>query len=499
VTLPSDAYPAAAIRQLEREAIAAGIDGYALMQRAGAAALAGLRQRWPGARRIAVVAGTGNNGGDGLVLARLARAAGIDARVLLVGDAGVIRGEAAQALRDLCAAGADVQSLDAARLKDCQVVVDALLGIGVRAPLQPGWHAAIDAMNACGVDVFSLDLPSGLEPDSGRALPAVKATATLTFLALKQGLFLGDGPDHAGVIEFDALGLAQPTMAPGSAIPSLKLLGPPCIQNALSPRQRNSHKGNFGRVLVIGGGVGMAGAVRMAGESALRVGAGLVTVASRPEHLGVVGARPELMFLGVEKGPDLAAALRQADVIAIGPGLGRSAWAQDLLDTVLKSAGMGQRLVLDADALNLVADSGVRRRDDWILTPHPGEAARLLGTSTQVVQADRRAALDQLTGSRGGIVVLKGAGTLVGCGAEVPRLCTCGNPGMAVPGMGDVLTGAVAGLVAATAKGGDAFAATCAAVQVHAMAGDRCALKGMRGVLALEVAEELRAVLAPLP
>jgi len=479
--------------------MAAGVDGYTLMQRAGAAALAGLRRRWPGARRIAVVAGTGNNGGDGLVLARLARAAGIDARVLLVGDAGVIRGEAAQALRDLRAAGADIQPLDAVHLQDTHVVVDALLGIGVRAPLQPGWLAAIEAMNACGVDVYALDLPSGLEPDSGRALPAVKATATITFLGLKQGLFLGEGPDHAGALEFDALGVAQSPSASPSPGPSLKLLEPACIQKAVSPRQRNSHKGLFGRVLVIGGGAGMAGAVRMAGESALRVGAGLVTVASRPEHLGVVGARPELMFLGVEKGADLAAALRQADVIAIGPGLGRTAWAQDLLDTVLKSAGAGQRLVLDADALNLVADSGALHRDDWILTPHPGEAARLLGTTTEIVQADRLAALDQLTGARGGIVVLKGAGTLVGRSAEVPRLCTRGNPGMAVPGMGDVLTGAIAGLVAATAKGGDAFAATCAAVQAHAMAGDRCALKGVRGVLALEVAQELRAVLAPLP
>jgi len=504
VTLPRDAYPAAAIRQLERQAIDAGIAGYTLMQRAGAAALASLGRRWPAASVIGVVAGPGNNGGDGLVLARLAHAAGIGVRVLLVGDAGAIRGEAADALRDLRATGLDVRGFDPGTLATCDVVVDALLGIGVRAPLQPAWLAAIEAMNACRVDVFSLDVPSGLDPDSGRALPAVKAAATLTFLGLKQGLFLADGPDHAGALEFDALG-ALPSGSGRSPAPSLQLLDSSCIGKALAPRRRHSHKGLFGRVLVIGGGVGMAGAVRMAGESALRAGAGLVTVASRPEHLGVVGARPELMFLGVEQGADLAGALEQAQVIAIGPGLGRSAWARDLLATVLQGARAGQRLVLDADALNLVADAGATRRDDWILTPHPGEAARLLGTTTEAVQANRLAALGELTRTRGGIVVLKGAGTLVGRDGGIPQLCTAGNPGMAVPGMGDVLTGAVAALVAAAAqggdpsRGGDAFAATCAAVQAHAMAGDLCAAQGVRGVLALEVAQALRAVLAPLP
>ncbi|HMA12687.1 MAG TPA: NAD(P)H-hydrate dehydratase [Steroidobacteraceae bacterium] len=494
MTLPTEVYSAAAIRQLERDAVGAGIAGYTLMQRAGAAALGCIRQRWPAARRLAVVAGTGNNGGDGLVLARLAAAQGIQAQVLLVGEVDAIRGEAAEALRDLRAAGLDVHPFDASRLKGSDVVVDALLGIGVRAPLQPAWCAAIEAMNACGVQVFSLDLPSGLSPDSGRALPAVKATATLTFLGLKQGLFLGEGPGHAGAVDFDALGTAS---AAASVLPSMRLLDEGCLRAALAPRQRHSHKGLFGRVLIIGGGAGMAGAVRMAGEAALRVGAGLVTVASRAEHLGVVvGTRPELMFLAVEHGTDLPAALEQADVIAIGPGLGRSEWARGLLRSVLTGTRTGQRLVLDADALNLVAEEGALRRDDWILTPHPGEAARLLGTTTGAIQADRLAALGELVRSRGGIVVLKGAGTLVGRSGEVPRLCRHGNAGMAVPGMGDVLTGAIAGLLAQCP---DAFNATSAAVYAHAVAGDDCARLGIRGILALDVAAQLRAVLAPLP
>jgi hydroxyethylthiazole kinase-like uncharacterized protein yjeF len=493
VTLPTDAYPSAVIRQFERDAIGAGVAGYTLMQRAGAAALARLRRRWPEARRIVVVAGTGNNGGDGLVLARLAAASGMDASVLLVGEVAAIHGEAAEALRDLRAAGLDPRPFDAARLNGCDVVVDALLGIGVRAPLKAEWRAAIEALNACDAKVFSIDLPSGLDPDTGGALPAVKAAATITFLGLKQGLFLGEGPAHAGEIEFDALDVAPAS----SAAPSLKLLGTQCLQDAMPPRPRQGHKGLFGRVLVIGGGQGMAGAVRMAGEAALRVGAGLVTVASRPEHLGVVvGDRPELMFHAVEKGADLAALLEQAEIIAIGPGLGRSAWAQDLLQFVLANTRAGQRLVLDADALNLVAQGGALHREDWILTPHPGEAARLLGRSSAAVQADRLSALADLVRTRGGIVVLKGASTLVGGRTEVPRLCTRGNPGMAVPGMGDVLTGAVAGLLA---QGAEPFTAASAAVEAHARAGDSCAARGVRGVLALEVAAELRVVLAGLP
>ena len=495
--LPSDVYPASAIRQFEREAIRAGIAGYTLMQRAGAAALESLRRRWPQARRVVVVAGTGNNGGDGLVLARLLQAAGIECRVTLVGDPNTLRGEAALALLDLRTAGIEPQPFDALMLRGCDLVVDALLGIGVRAPLPPAWQAAIDAMNACGARILALDLPSGLDPDSGCALPAVRATATITFLALKQGLFLREGPEHAGALEFDALGTSfAESIAPHPA-PSLQILGPRCIEAALAPRRRDSHKGLFGRVLVIGGGAGMAGAVRLAGESALRVGAGLVTVASHAAHQGaIVGARPELMFLAVERGDDLAVALDRFDVIAIGPGLGRSPWAADLLAKVLAGVRANQRLVLDADALNIVAQAGPLRRDDWILTPHPGEAARLLGVSGDAVQSDRMAALDELTRARGGIVVLKGAGTLVGRAGEVPRICLQGNPGMSVPGMGDVLTGAIAGVVA---QGGDAFTATGAAVQAHAMAGDLLARQGVRGVLALEMAEALRGVLAPLP
>jgi NAD(P)H-hydrate epimerase len=242
----------------------------------------------------------------------------------------------------------------------------------------------------------------------------------------------------------------------------------------------------------------MPGAVRLAAEAALRVGAGLVSVASLPEHLAaVIGARPELMFHALRDAGDVQAAMAMADVIALGPGLGRDGWAKSVLAAVCAARRPEQRLVVDADALNLIAAGhGPARLPDWVLTPHPGEAARLLGISTAEVQADRLAALAALCERRGGIVVLKGATSLVGQLGEVPRLCDRGNPGMAAPGMGDVLTGAIAGLLAQSAQVREA---TGAAVYAHAVAGDHCARLGVRGVLALEVALELRAVLAQLP
>jgi NAD(P)H-hydrate epimerase len=412
---------------------------------------------------------------------------------MLLGDAAALRGEALQAWQDLRAAGMDAQPFAASLLDSHDLIVDALLGIGVRAPLKVEWRAAIEAMNAAKRNILALDIPSGLEPDTGHALPAVRATATLSFLALKPGLFLGDGPEHAGALLFDDLGVSC------AAVPvAFQRLDDGCLGAVLAPRPRQSHKSMFGRVLVIGGGTGMPGAVRLAAESALRVGAGLVTVASRPEHLApVIGPRPELMFHGISDASDVDAALAQADVIAIGPGLGRSDWARTLLQQTLQHRREGQHLVVDADALNLIAEGvGLQHCDDWVLTPHPGEAARLLGVPASAVQEDRLAALATLCEKRGGTVVLKGAATLVGQAGRTPALCERGNPGMAVPGMGDVLTGALAGMLA---QGREPFAAAAAAIYAHAVAGDRCARNGVRGVLALDVAQELRTVLALLP
>jgi ADP-dependent NAD(P)H-hydrate dehydratase / NAD(P)H-hydrate epimerase len=238
----------------------------------------------------------------------------------------------------------------------------------------------------------------------------------------------------------------------------------------------------------VGSGTGMPGAARLAGEACLRVGAGLVTVAVAPENVAAISAgRPELICLPLPLSgeSELDEAMERANVIAIGPGLGRTDWARKALDSVLKS---GKPLVVDADALNLVAEAGTRARDNWILTPHPGEAGRLLGIKTDDVQSDRLAALEHLIERYHGTIVLKGAGTLVGTANRIPALCERGNPGMATAGTGDVLTGAVAGILAQCR---DTSLAARVGVLVHAMAGDAAARGGERGLLASDLAREL--------
>ena len=489
MALPAALYSVAQVRALELGAIAAGTPGYTLMKRAGEGALRVLRSRWPTAMNIAVVCGGGNNGGDGYVLARFAQAAGLAVTVLAATEPARLKGEAKLAYNDLVASDIPVRRYTQAALIDAEVVVDALLGIGATAPLSEPLQAVIREMNACGRPVFALDLPSGLDGDSGVAAEVVRASATVSFVALKTGLLIGDGPEYTGALHFDDLEIATPDDR--AVPPRLVRLTDADIAQALPRRARSAHKASFGRVLVIGGGTGMPGAVRLAAEAALRVGAGLVSVASRPEHLAaIVGARPELMFHALDDAASLPELLRHADVVAMGPGLGRSAWSQQIFDTVLAERPAGQPLIVDADALNLLAALPQHRRcDEWILTPHPGEAGRLLAQTAAQVQADRLAALESLVANRGGIVVLKGAGTLVGAAGRQPALCERGNPGMAIPGMGDVLTGTIAGILA---QCGDPWLSVRAAVMAHACAGDSLARAGERGLLAGEIVLELR-------
>jgi NAD(P)H-hydrate epimerase len=307
----------------------------------------------------------------------------------------------------------------------------------------------------------------------------------VTFAGLKTGLFVGDGPGFSGSIFFDDLELTA--TQPVDFTPALTRIVESEIHAALPRRARAANKGDFGRVLIVGGGVGMPGAVRLAGEACLRVGAGLVTVAVAPENVAAIAAgRPELICLALESEQLLIEAMQRAAVIAVGPGLGLTSWASRALATVL---GSGKPLVVDADALNLLAAEGLTPRDNWILTPHPGEAGRLLDISAQQVQSDRLGALARLVERSHGTVVLKGAGTLVGTPGRTPGLCERGNPGMASAGMGDVLTGAIAGVLA---QCGDPWVAARVGVLVHALAGDAAARGGERGLLAGDVARELQ-------
>lgn len=487
MTLPAELYSVAQVRAFDARAIATqGVAGYTLMQRAGDAALRLLRAAWPEARRIAIVCGGGNNGGDGYVLARLLRSAGIEVQLHAVVPPADLAGDAQRAHADFIAAGGAVQAAPLPDPAQCELIVDALLGTGFKGPLRPAFAAAVAALNDSGRPILSLDIPSGLDGDTGRvAGTAVRATRTISFVALKQGLCLEQGPDFTGILSTDSLGVLLPDGH--DEPPQWRCLGDAELRAALPPRARDAHKGRFGHVLVIGGNHGMAGAVRLAGEAALRVGAGLVSVATRPEHgAALVAARPELMCAGVADAGAAQGLIARSTVIAIGPGLGQDDWARALLAAALAA---GKPLVIDADALNLLAATGLSRIPvGSVLTPHPGEAARLLASDTATVQSDRRAALARLT-AHGAVCVLKGAGTLVGARGVVPSLCLEGNPGMASGGMGDVLTGAIAGILA---QCGDSLCAARAGVLAHARSGDLLASRfGARGLLAGQVAEGL--------
>lgn len=486
MALPVCLYSTAQVRALDAHAIETlGIPGYTLMKRAGEAALRYLRTRFPVSHRIVIVCGAGNNGGDGYVLARFAHAAGLTVTTLAASSPELLRDDARQAYEDLRASGGQIQPFARERLTESEVIVDSLLGTGLRGAAREEIAHVIRDINSSGRPVLAVDVPSGLDSDTGVPLgDTVRADCTVTFVGLKTGLFIGDGPEFAGTVFFDDLEIAPDPR--GGPPPRIERILESSIQQALPRRARASHKGDFGRVLIVGGGVGMPGAARLAGEACLRVGAGLVTVAVAPENVPAICAgRPELICLPLADTTALGEPAEKADVIAIGPGLGRTPWARGALDIVLRA---GKPLVVDADALNIIAESHGSTREDWVLTPHPGEAARLLGTQTDEIQRDRLTALDRLVARYGGIVVLKGAGTLVGAPGRTPALCERGNPGMATAGMGDVLTGTIAGVFAQCR---DAWLAARVGVLVHAMAGDAAARGGERGLLAGDVAREL--------
>lgn len=489
--LPNALYRAEQVRELDRIAIEEyGIPGATLMERAGAAAFQLLRQLWPEARDLTVVCGAGNNGGDGYVVARLAGAAGLSVRVLQLGDPQKLRGDALAMARAYETAGGEAEPFGGLP-PATSVIVDAVLGTGLEREVEGRWADALSAISRHPAPVLAIDIPSGLHADSGRILgEAARATATISFIGLKQGLFTADGPACAGAVYFD--GLEVPARIYGRQILSARRLDWSKESLLLRPRSRGAHKGDFGHVLVVGGAPGFSGAARLAGEGAARSGAGLVSVATWPGHAPVLSAsRPELMCHGVSSPEDLEPLLERATVVALGPGLGRSEWALALYGRVLDC---DLPLVVDADGLNLLA-AAPRRRDDWVLTPHPGEAARLLGQTGAEVQADRFLAATRLQERYGGVCVLKGAGTLVqGAGPRSPAVCTDGNPGMASGGMGDVLTGVVAALAA------QGFALVDAAeigVCLHAAAADAAAADGERGLLASDLLGWLRRLINP--
>lgn len=484
--LPADLYGAAGVRALDRAAIAhASVSAHTLMLRAASAALRALQGEWSDLKRITVVCGQGNNAGDGYALAVLAQRSGFTVNVVQVGATDGLGETARLCFEAMLATGLRTQSAFDA-IDDADVIVDALFGIGLTRPIAGEFADVIARINLADAPVLSIDMPSGINADTGFCMgTAVRAALTVTFIGLKQGLFTGDAPQYAGAIVFDDLDV--PALTDESVRPSARLFEMGDVTSHLPPRVRTAHKGDNGHVLIVGGAPGYSGAARLAGEAAARAGAGLVSLATHPDVANIANSlRPELMVHAVTQATELMPLLARANVVAIGPGLGQSDWALALFAAVLSCK---LPLVMDADALNLLALQP-SRSDDWVLTPHPGEASRLLSTSTAEIHANRFSAATELQEKYGGVIVLKGAGSIVTDG-KLPAVVRAGNPGMGSGGMGDALTGIIAGLSAQGFSIDDAARmGTC----VHANAADRAALEGERGLLASDLMPHIRAL-----
>lgn len=494
--LPVNLFTAAQVRELDRLAIEEhGISGYTLMQRAGRFSYGVLKQHWPDANNIAVVCGGGNNAGDGFVLAKLAIEDGKQVSVINMFNAEDLKGDAATAYQDLSTTNICPQNYSTSLFDGVDVIVDALFGTGLDRDVEGKCCDSIKLMNTSESPIISIDIPSGINADTGDAMNvAVDADVTATFIGLKQGMFTHDGLAASGEIKFNDLNVPEEVyqqmhLNSGSHAVSRLILDD--LSKVLEPRHRNSHKGHFGHVLVVGGDEGYLGAARMAAEAAARVGAGLVSVATRSSHASLLSTvRPEIMSHAVETLDDIMPLIKRATVIAIGPGLGKSEWAKLLLARVLESK---LPIVIDADALKLLSEEEHASKS-WVITPHPGEAARLLNSDTKTIQHDRFKSLGLLHEKFQGPVVLKGCGTLIADTRGEFFICDAGNPGMSSGGMGDVLTGVIAGLIA---QGIEINHATKLGVCLHAIAADRAAIRGERGLLAMDLMPHLRNLVNP--
>lgn len=486
-SLPHSVFCADWLRQAESEASQeTGISLFTLMQRAAAAAFQLARTAFPAAQHWLVLCGHGNNGGDGYEVARLAQASGVKVTLLAVRSNKQLPAEAQQAQNAWLNAGGVIESADISWPADIDLIVDGLLGTGLTFAPRAPYDGLIAAINAHDVPVLSLDIPSGLDAQTGSVQgDAVQAGVTITFIALKPGLLTGKARDHVGRLYCDSLGLHSWL---GEHPPFLQRLDATHLRDWLHPRRPCSHKGDHGNLLVVGGDTGFAGAIRMASEAALRAGAGMVRVLTHKEHAGpLLTARPELMVQELNQ-ESLADGLEWADVVVVGPGMGQKAWGKAAFKQVSESI---KPALFDADALNLLAITP-QKRQNRVLTPHPGEAARLLGCSVNDIESDRLLAVRKLTERYGGVVVLKGAGSLIAMEQGPMALADVGNAGMASGGMGDVLSGIIGGLLAQQLS---LFDAACAGTVVHGAAADQIALvQGMRGMLATD----LLTVIAPL-
>jgi len=488
-------FDAAASRAIDAHAIAAlATSGYTLMQRAADAAFACLLQNFPGIKFAAICCGKGNNAGDAYLVARLAHQYGINTQVLAVVAPADLQGDADHACRDALAVGVSVTTdpdsfwAALAAAGSPLVFVDGLLGTGLNGAPRGDIATCIDNINdhagQHGSGVLSIDIPSGVSADSGAVVAqAVRAAVTLSFITQKIGLFTGQGISYAGLRLFDNLGVPD-EMYVADGVPLLHW-----DAEVLPALDANTYKHRQGHVVVAGGDLSMPGAVAMAAEAALRVGAGMVSVVTRAQHaLAIVARTPEVMVQDLDAAADVMA---RADLIVLGPGLGRSDWSRALYELAEKC---DKPTVLDADGLYWLAQNGVWRGGELIITPHAAEAARLLACSVEQIQQNRCAVCDDLRQRYQCQGVLKGAGSVVFSESGLV-ICAHGNAGMASAGMGDVLSGVLGGLLASQPT--DNMAAMVrAGVALHSAAADvAVAGIGERSLIATDVTAALPGLL----
>lgn len=496
------------MRELDRTTIETlGIPGRVLMETAGRAVADCARTLKRGSGPVVVVCGTGNNGGDGYVAARALFAEGHRVQVWIVGERRKIKGDAAGALTTLERAGeasihdaVDTFGLQrlAHALDDASVVVDALLGTGTRGPVRGGAAEAIRAINSASRPVVAVDIPSGVDSDTGQVLGrAVQALATVTFAFAKRGHYLHPGAQYRGILRVVDIGIPRRLL--DAHAPSVEVVTPEDGPALFPPRPRDAHKGTFGRVVVAAGSPTMPGAAGLVLAGALRSGVGLVNWATDEVTVQRLPSRPPEVMLRLRSAAEDEAwtreALAGASALVVGPGWGSEATRRTELEAWLRSSSVP--VCLDADALNLLAKDPVlwgERRSPWVVTPHPREIARLLETNVATVQGDRFVAALELARARDCVVVLKGAGTVVAEPDGSAAIVAAGGPGLASGGTGDVLAGVIGGLLA---QGWNPADAARRGVLLHGCAGEAAATRhGEVGMHATDVVEALGTVLA---
>jgi len=487
-------YTVETVRDMDKAAIAELNDGaIKLMKRAGIAAFNELLEAFGQPSLITVFCGAGNNAGDGYILAARAAERLLPVQVIELAANKKLSDETMRARQFAAQNKVSFVSFDENIQLNEGVVVDSLLGIGYTGVLREPYKQAMELINSAGLPVLAMDVPSGLDANTGAvADTAVKADITLTFVGAKQGLFTGKGPALCGEVIYDSLDV--PVNLLGGFQPAAQLLDLFELLEKIPELDADGYKNQRGHCMVIGGDHGYGGAVAMAAEASLRVGSGLTSVATQPEHVSAVLARcPEIMACGVISGQQLEPRLEKPTVLVAGPGLGRSAWSEQLLQ---KAVASGLPMVLDADALNILADGRVIREvkgHQWILTPHAAEAARLLNTTADEIQADRFAAAQEIQQKYDAVVLLKGPGTLIATPNDTIKICSYGNPSMATGGMGDLLSGIIGGLLAQGLSPKHAAELGCC---LHSSAADMLVSdKGCRGVAATDILPYLHQLL----